>query len=241
MFVKTYKRMCARPVTITNSRYSEEAIKRVLGTKANVVYPPVATSKFRTLPKKRRSNTVLTISRLDQSKNLDVLPQLAKSVPNAKFIVIGATDRRSDSYLNGIVEEAKRLGVDGRVTIKPNCGETEKLNLLMQAKVYLHTMRNEHFGISIVEGMSAGLVPVVHKSGGPWFDILGTTQGQFGYAYTTIDEAAGFITEILRDQKLRARLSEGAQKRADYFDIKHFRGRMLAIVRPMLELKTQSN
>jgi len=234
LFVKGYKRIGTRPVIVTNSKYTQEAIKRILCTEAVVVYPPVAVSRFQALERRKRRNIVLTISRIEEPKNLDILPQLASSVPEAQFVVVGAADRRSDIYLNRIIQEAKRLGVNDRVTIKLNCGEAEKENLLMQAKVYLHTMRNEHFGISIVEGMSAGLVPVVHKSGGPWFDILGATQGEFGYAYATIGEAAAFISEILRDEKLRTKLSKGAQQRAEYFDVSHFRDRMLAIVEPML-------
>jgi glycosyltransferase involved in cell wall biosynthesis len=33
--------------------------------------------------------------------------------------------------------------------------------------VLLHSARGEHFGISVVEGMSACCIPVVHDSGGP--------------------------------------------------------------------------
>jgi alpha-1,2-mannosyltransferase len=36
-------------------------------------------------------------------------------------------------------------------------------------------MWNEHFGISIVEMMAAGLVVVAHNSGGPKDDIVDTT------------------------------------------------------------------
>jgi len=36
-------------------------------------------------------------------------------------------------------------------------------------------MWNEHFGISIVEMMAAGLVVVAHKSGGPLMDIISTS------------------------------------------------------------------
>ena len=36
------------------------------------------------------------------------------------------------------------------------------------------SMWNEHFGISIVEMMAAGLVVIAHKSGGPLMDIITT-------------------------------------------------------------------
>src|SRR5207244_11868431 len=39
-------------------------------------------------------------------------------------------------------------------------------DILGKAKVYVHSALNEHFGITIVEAMAAGCVPVVHISGG---------------------------------------------------------------------------
>lgn len=42
-----------------------------------------------------------------------------------------------------------------------------------KAKAGLHTMLEEHFGISIVEMMAAGLYTIAHNSGGPKDDIIG--------------------------------------------------------------------
>ena len=42
-------------------------------------------------------------------------------------------------------------------------------------------MKEEHFGISIVEMMSAGLIVIAHNSAGPKMDIIGTAQEKVGY------------------------------------------------------------
>jgi len=47
------------------------------------------------------------------------------------------------------------------------------MSLFEQAKVAIHTMREEHFGITIVEMMAAGMVTIAHASGGPLRDIIG--------------------------------------------------------------------
>jgi alpha-1,2-mannosyltransferase len=42
-------------------------------------------------------------------------------------------------------------------------------------------MKEEHFGISIVEMMSAGLITIAHDSAGPKMDIIGGAIQQVGY------------------------------------------------------------
>ena len=241
LFVRTYRSTLTKPMILTNSMYSQREINRSLGVNSQVVYPPVDVSKWRSRAgDTARRNIVLTISRLMEEKNLDLLPKLIKLVPDAKFIVLGSTDRLSNKYVETLTKEAGRLGVNERFEIKPNSGESEKLSLLSQAKVYLHTMRNEHFGMSIVEAMSAGLVPVVHKSGGPWIDILQETQGRYGYAYNNLEEAAEFITKVLHEEKLRVQLSGRAAKRAEHFDLRFFQKNILTIVRHVLASKRES-
>ena len=54
--------------------------------------------------------------------------------------------------------------------------------------------RNEHYGISVVEAMSYGLVPVVPESGGPWEDII--EHGRYGYGFNSVDEAVEKIKNV---------------------------------------------
>lgn len=49
-------------------------------------------------------------------------------------------------------------------------------------------MKEEHFGISIVEMMSAGILVVAHASAGPKMDIIGASPKPIGFL--ALDEAA---------------------------------------------------
>lgn len=62
---------------------------------------------------------------------------------------------------------AKHLALDGNVEFKLNIPYSELVSELQKGTIGLHAMWNEHFGISIVECMAAGLIMVAHASGGP--------------------------------------------------------------------------
>jgi len=87
--------------------------------------------------------------------------------------------------------------------------------------MYLHPMPYEHFGISIIEAMALGCVPVVHKSGGPWQDILECSE-EYGYTYESIDEAITKIRQLLIDFNLYYRKATIALKKSRKFSYKYF-------------------
>ena len=55
------------------------------------------------------------------------------------------------------------------------------MQIFAKAKVAIHTMKYEHFGIVIVELMSSGIITVAHKSAGPLTDIIGPSPKPVGY------------------------------------------------------------
>lgn len=61
----------------------------------------------------------------------------------------------------------KHLSLEKNVEFKLNIPYNELIRELQIGTIGLHTMWNEHFGISIVEGMAAGLIMVANNSGGP--------------------------------------------------------------------------
>ena len=53
----------------------------------------------------------------------------------------------------------------GNVTLFPNLARPQMDELLAKARVFLHYKRNEGFGISTVEGIAKGCIPVVPDAG----------------------------------------------------------------------------
>lgn len=58
-------------------------------------------------------------------------------------------------------------------------------------------MQDEHFGIAIVEMMSAGLVTIAHASGGPLHDIIGRHEDQIGFLANSTQEFSQFIIKAM--------------------------------------------
>jgi len=113
-------------------------------------------------PRQVRDNVVVTAARSVPEKNLELFWEVAKRFPTYEFVLLLTRDPRFIEYSRALESAAP---ANGRVFVNPNKEIYQET--LARSKIYLHLMRGEHFGITIVESMSAGCVPVVHDSGGP--------------------------------------------------------------------------
>jgi glycosyltransferase involved in cell wall biosynthesis len=151
---------------LANSYFTAKAVQEQVGITPSVIYPPVFLKKMKTMNSARKcKNIVLTIARFSPEKKLELIPLVARDV-DAHFVILGSI-RDSTSYIR-VCKLIKEHGVKDKVSIivdNPN-NFYVKIKLLQKARVYFHTMPFEPFGISIVEGMGAGCIPVVHDSGG---------------------------------------------------------------------------
>jgi glycosyltransferase involved in cell wall biosynthesis len=177
-------------LVLANSCYTAGEIQRYSGKSVEVLYPPFSSSILETgkaATKNPQDNLVVTVSRLDANKLLERIPRIAAQTgKNIQFAVIGRLC--SEPTLHSLEALVKKLGVADRVRFYPNASAQQKIELLKKAKIYLHTMVGEHFGISIVEAMALGCLPIVHDSGG----MKEFVPPQ--YRYQTIEEAASKIS-----------------------------------------------
>jgi glycosyltransferase involved in cell wall biosynthesis len=90
-----------------------------------------------------------------------------------------------------------------------------------------HPDRFEHFGISVVEAMSAGLVPVVFGAAGPAEVVR---DGVDGVHFATIDGLVCSTAALIADGSRRQALVAAARERATAFGPDAFRRRLDALV-----------
>lgn len=158
-----------KKLLLANSRFTAKAIKEFSEIDAEVLYPPVPSTFFLrdslSLDEKSRGNLVVTVSRFGPGKGLEATPYIASLTDkNIRFVMIGVVHDRN--VLQSVLGSIKKLGLTDRVKVLTNVSREDVKNILNSAKIYLHTTVREHFGISIVEGMAMGCLPLVHNSGG---------------------------------------------------------------------------
>lgn len=71
-----------------------------------------------------------------------------------------------DCYLS-LNQMIRDFDLKDYVILETNICLNNLLYIMRESKVYFHPVVGEHFGISIVEAMAAGLVPVVSDVGRP--------------------------------------------------------------------------
>lgn len=209
---------------LTNSRFSASVIRRVFGRKALVLYPPVDVEKFAELDGERRE-CVVTVGRFSPEKNYELVLEIAEKLRHITFYIVGSV---SGGEGRMYYEKIRRFAEDRElknVVLVPNASDKELARIFSTCRVYLHAMVNEHFGISVVEGMAAGLVPVVHRSGGPWTDIV--DRGKYGYGYSNISEAVEMIMRAVNNYKA---LKPYVRRRAQLFSKEKFKEKIVRVV-----------
>ncbi|EFH39136.1 glycosyl transferase family 1 protein [Arabidopsis lyrata subsp. lyrata] len=199
------------------------------------VYPPCDTSGLQAFPLERSSDPpkIISVAQFRPEKahmlQLEIfalaLEKLDADVPRPKLQFVGSCRNNSDEErLQKLKDRAVELKVDGDVEFYKNAMYRELVELLGNAVAGMHGMIDEHFGISVVEYMAAGAIPIAHNSAGPKMDIVLEEDGQrTGFLAETVEEYAEAILEIVKmSEKERIKMAESARKRAVRFSEQRF-------------------
>ena len=163
-----------------------------------VVFPPCSvaeiTSAIPITPATTTSRQpyILSIAQFRPEKRIDllvrafahfrnaILPENSPLKETSKLVLLGSV--RDDSDATRVYELrllAHELGVKEQVEFVLDASWSDVLEWLGKSWVGVNAMWNEHFGIGVVEYLAAGLISVVHDSGGPKEDIVVDGLGEF--------------------------------------------------------------
>jgi glycosyltransferase involved in cell wall biosynthesis len=221
---------------ITNSHFNAHLIEQNTGVRPIVLYPPVYWSNR--IPGSDKEDLVLTLSRINRNKRLEIIPEIARRVgTDCKFLILGSTDESSHGVIERICLISREREVVERIRIKENPVLEEIQDSFKRASVYLSTQSNEAFGMAIAEAMAHRCVPIVYRGGGPWHDILSAEQGRYGFSYSHIGEAAKFIERVLQQEGAMQCVRERAKSRIHTFHPRSFRKRFLHLLERIAKRK----
>lgn len=120
-----------------------------------------------------------------------------------RLIFVGSCRNQEDlDRVKHLKDFAKHLALDEHVEFIVNASYQELIQCYQKSLIGIHAMWNEHFGISVVELMAAGLIMVANCSGGPRMDIIEMSDGsQTGYLADEAEDYARCIATILYNTK----------------------------------------
>jgi glycosyltransferase involved in cell wall biosynthesis len=167
-----YIKMMLNSTILTNSEFSRKAIFKTFDVDSTILHPPVDVDIFRKacLASNIRDDSLLVISRFHPSKRIENAIHLAKLLRQNEvgtcMNIVGNMPPDGIGYFNYLSDLVRHYGLEDFVRFEINVRFDRLLDLMRRSKVYVHPLPGEPFGISTVEGMSAGIIPVVPDIGG---------------------------------------------------------------------------
>lgn len=216
----------------TNSEFTKRVIEKNWKTVSSVLQPMVASELFSLNQQKEK--IILHVGRFFtqlHSKRQDILVenfrQLLEQHPEHadwKLLLVGSIE--DAAYVKKITKAASDLPIE----IRSNCSRVELLDLYAKARVYWHAtgfgvdeelepQRVEHFGITTVEAMASGAVPIVVAKGGQR-EVLGAELQSL--AWETQSECVSQTSKLLDSVDLWEKYSKLAMAQAKSFGEKRF-------------------
>lgn len=215
------------------SRYSAEWVGKLWGRRSEIIFPPCEDMGP---PAAAKRKSILHVGRFiadtgDKGyhhKGQGVLLETFKGMTGLhrdgwELHLAGSVgvDEESAKYAEALVQSAKGFPVKFHF----KAGLEELRNLYREAAIYWHATgfgypasdypaMQEHFGITTVEAMSAGAVPVVYGSGGQK-EIV--THGLDGLCWNDTASLSEQTLGLASDSELRARLSGQAVVSSERF------------------------
>ncbi len=195
-------------ILLSVSDFTRGFVERKWGRASTTVYPPCPVDAYSELSRMQpRENLVVTVGRIVPEKRFHLFVELARMVPRTRFVAIGSLSDGTSAYY----ERLRRTAPENVSFVLSPLRKVK--DLLGRAMAYVHCAENEHFGITIVEAMAAGCVPIVHDSGGPREIVT----NDVGFRWRDLAVAARQITMLAENDQLRGEFSAASSAKTQQF------------------------
>ncbi len=207
---------------VCNSFFTKDNIDPRIGKRSVVIYPPVEPIKH---TRTTKNKVIVSVGRFNPAKKQDVLIDIfrkaikSEQLEGFEFKLAGGLLEADKAYFDSLKRAAKGLPI----RFFPNCTFATLTALYNEALMYWHAAgfgqtspeHMEHFGITTVEAMSAGCIPVVFNGGGQ-SEIVSRN------LWATPDECLEITLHIVQDIKAQNGLREEMMQRSKRFGVLTF-------------------
>jgi glycosyltransferase involved in cell wall biosynthesis len=226
---------------VVNSQFTQRFIQSSYPLKSTVLYPPVDIEQFSVSPDKK--DIILAVGRFDNILNtkrqdalIEAFARLSPTQPKWRLVLAGGSQQNpaDNQYLKHLQYLARNLPVDFMI----NPSFTTLAQVYSETKIFwhaagyqvdaaIHPEATEHFGMTTVEAMASGLVPLVPKNGGlP--EII--TSGVNGFLWEDLDTLIAKTQLLIGSPSTLRDLSRQAQLSSHQFSKSIFETSFLQII-----------
>jgi glycosyltransferase involved in cell wall biosynthesis len=221
------KRLDTYQFKFANSLYTRDWTKRWWGIDCDVLYPPIECD----VSSRTKKKVILSVGRFTATRRkknqLEMVRVYAgmsrKTIGVWKYICAGALGQQIEDQ--EYFELVKCAASGFPITVSANLPRETLERVYGEAGIFwhaagydlneeLHPDLQEHFGMSTVEAMAAGCVPIVVNRGGQR-EIV--EHGVSGFLWDSIDDLEKYTLSLMLDDQLRQSMSEAARARAQKF------------------------
>lgn len=215
-------------LAMCNSKFTEGVISGEWPLKTIVIYPPVDIKKIKPLKKKKQILSVGRFASFTKSKKHEEMVQsFIKLVDNNLLknwsLHLAGSVEGDENYL----EELKKMAKNYPIHFYPDCPFNDLVRIYGDSSIYWHAAgfgenepaKMEHFGITTVEAMAGGCVPVVINKGGQP-EIVEDRKS--GFLWNSLKELEEDTLKLINNPKLMDKLSKDAILRSKLFSKEKF-------------------
>lgn len=223
---------------IVNSYFTKEFIDKEYGVDGVVIYPPVSVDKIKP---KRKENLILFVGRfssLAQAKRQDILIKAFKKFHDSgysdwKLVMAGGVEVGVRDEIEKFKKLAKGYPID--ILQSPDFKKIKELygkaKFFWSASGYgVKENKNpdkvEHFGITVVEAMAAGAIPIVYSAGGHKEIVA---DGENGFLWEKQSELVKTTKKLVEGKGIR-KLSKAAKKDSKVFEYDRFEAEFIKLI-----------
>jgi len=211
-------------LTVANSRWSAEVMKKECGIDCKVIYPPVI-AEFPDISWEERKDGFVYLGRLIPKKGIDFIIEALDKVRrkgwDIHLHIIGPLENTE------YVKHLKRLSAQKGDWVKMEGVKykEEKREFLTSHRFGISARPKEPFGISVAEMVRAGCIVWVPDSGGQ-LEIVNHPD----LVFTDIEDATNKIDRVLESSELQKSLRRHLRKQAEIFSVEVFKKEVKALV-----------